>query len=103
MLWVLLCCNYVCLGSSLVAWCYCLVVLRSYSLFTVREPLELRKGTQSYTRVLVMPPLELQQGAWVSFELRQGTRAFYRVSAVDLGLLLICGGYTVFLSCTVRN
>ena len=40
----------VCLGSSLVvAWCYSLVVLRSYSQFTVREPLELRKGTQNST------------------------------------------------------
>ena len=77
MLRVLLSCSDVCLGSSLVvAWCYCLVVMRSYSLFTLREPLELRKGTQSSTTVLVMPPLKLQQGAWVSFELRQGTQGF---------------------------
>ena len=104
MLWVLLSCSDVCLGSSLaVVWCYSLVVLRPYSRFTVREPLELRKGTQSSTRVLVVPPFELQQDAWVSFELQQGTRAFCQVPAVDSGVISICSGYSVFLLCTVRN
>ena len=37
--------------------------------FAVRGPFELRQGTQSSSRVLVVPPLELQQGARDPFKL----------------------------------
>ena len=61
------------------------------SQFAVRLPLELRKETQSSSRVLVLPPLELQQPAWGPFELWQGTQGSSRVAAVDSGLNLSCG------------
>ena len=39
------------------------------SQFAMRAPLELRQGTQSSSHVLVVPPVEMQQGAWGPFEL----------------------------------
>ena len=51
----------------------------------------------------MVPPLELQQGAWVLFDLPQGTQGTSRVEAVDSGLLLSCSEYSVFLSSTVHN
>ena len=51
----------------------------------------------------MVPPLELQQGAWVLFNLPQGTPGTSRVEAVDSGLLSSCSEYSVFLSSTVHN
>ena len=48
MLWLLLSCSDVCLGSPLVvAWCYSLGVLRSYYQFIVRAPVELRRALRA--------------------------------------------------------
>ena len=60
--------------------------------FAVIGPFELRQGTQSSSRVLVVPPLGMHQGVWDPFELLWGTWGSSRVAAVDLGLLSSCGG-----------
>ena len=101
--WVLLSCSDVCLGSS----CDGVVLLSSRAevlfRFAVGAPLELGQWIQSSSRVLVVPSLKLYQGAWGPFKLCWGTCSSSRVAVVDLGLLLSCGRYLIFLWITVHN
>ena len=56
-LWMLLSCSDVCLGSSLVvAWCSSLVVL-CLILICLESSSELRQGTQNSSQILVVLPL----------------------------------------------
>ena len=41
------------------------------SRFAVRAPVEFRQGSQSSSRVLFVPPLDLQQCTWGTLELQQ--------------------------------
>ena len=50
----------------------------------MRAPPELRQGTQSSSRILLVPPIDLQQVALGPFELQRETRGSSRVAAVDL-------------------
>ena len=67
--WVLLSCSNVCLSSSLVVACYSSSFADVLFQFALKTPLELRQGTQSSSHVAVVPPFEMQQGAWGAFEL----------------------------------
>ena len=68
-LWVLLSCSNVYLSPSLVVtWCSSSFA-DVLSQFATKASLELRQGTQSSSHVVVVPPVEMQQGAWGPFEL----------------------------------
>ena len=68
-LWVLLSCSNVYLSPSLVVtWCSSSFA-DVLSQFATKASLELRQGTQSSSHVAVVPPFEMQQGAWGAFEL----------------------------------
>ena len=54
------------------------------SRFSVRAPPELRQGTQSSSRVMLVPPINLQQVALGPFELQRKTQGSSQVAAVDL-------------------
>jgi len=75
-LWLLLSYSNVYLSPSLaVAWCSSSFA-DVLSQFAMRAPLELRQGTQSSSHVVVVPPVEMQQGAWGPFELWQAKLGF---------------------------
>lgn len=61
--WVLLSCSNVCLSPSLVVVGCSSSFADVLSQFALKAPLELRQGTLSSSHVVVVPPVELQQGA----------------------------------------